>query len=216
MTDVQTAATASNFGFMVKQTLSELVNNERKAIGTYEHYLPSLRDFGIIDEKAEVVYEGEGDNKVPVGFKYSTDALNYLGKALEAAAKATARNKLVPKTANVRPGAKLPETFAELIAPGEGRGGSAVLAERSALFKAWESFVMGLDKNDTVKRLLVLFVKQPDALLTQPEKVRKATEDLLVTFATAQAEKGALTDWQANHLNVVASNCSADVEGADW
>lgn len=212
MSEVQ----AQDTGFMVKQTISELVNGARQVIGTYSHYMPTLADFGIKDEKAEVLYEGEGEAKQAVGIKYSTDALNYLGKALEAAARATARNKLVTKTANVRPGAKLPETFAELIAPGEGRGGSAVLAERAALFKAWEAFVMSLDKNDTVKRLLVLFVKQPDALLTQPEKVRQATEALLVQFGTAQAEKGALTEWQGNHLNVVAQNCSADVEGADW
>ena len=201
-------------GTMIVSTVSELKDGARKAIGSYSFYLPTLAEFGIQAE-AKPVYEGEGEEKQIVGYEYEGNALNFLGKAVDAAVRAMARNKLLPKSATLRPGAKMPENFLEVITPGEGRGGSAVLAERHALFAAWTSFVNGLERPENVKKLLILFVKTPDALLTQPEKIKTTTEALVTQFATAAAEAGSLTEWQANHLNGVIENCAENGE-AGW
>ena len=206
--------TTSATGTMITSVVSELKDGARVAIGNYSFYLPVLAEFGIQVE-AKPVYEGEGDEKVIVGYEYEGNALNFLGKAVDAAVRAMARNKLVPKTATLRPGAKMPENFAEVITPSEGRGGSAVLAERHSLIAAWTSYVNGLQRPDNVKRLLILFVKTPDALLTQPEKIKEVTLGLITEFGQKLAEAGSLTEWQANHLNLVAESCSESSE-AGW
>ena len=114
-------------GTMITSVVSELKDGARKAIGSYSFYLPTLSEFGI-QADAKPVYEGEGEEKQIVGYEYEGNALNFLGKAVDAAVRAMARNKLLPKSATLRPGAKMPENFLEVITPGEGRGGSAVLA----------------------------------------------------------------------------------------
>lgn len=201
-------------GSMIQAVVSELKDGARQAIGSYSFYLPTLKEFGI-DVEAKPVYEGEGDEKQLVGFEYEGNAHNYLGKAVEAAVRANARNKLLPKTATLRPGAKMPENFAEVITPSEGRGGSVVLAERQTLFGAWAAWVAKLERPESVRKLLVLFVKQPDALLTQPEKIKQTTEALITQFATEAAEAGKLTEYQAEYLNKVVENC-AEASEAGW
>lgn len=201
-------------GSMITSVVSELKNGARQAIGSYSFYLPTLKEFGI-DVEAKPVYEGEGDDKKVVGFEYEGNALNFLGKSVDAAVRAMARNKLLPKSATLRPGTKMPENFVEVITPSEGRGGSVILVERAALFAAWTSYVQGLERPDNVKKLLVLFVKTPDALLTQPEKIKTVTQELVTDFAQKAAEAGALTEWQANHLNLVVENCEESGE-AGW
>lgn len=200
-------------GTIVTSVVSELKDGARQAIGSYSFYLPTLQEFGIQAE-AKPVYEGEGDDKKVVGFEYEGNALNFLGKAVDQAVRAMARNRLMPKSATLRPGTKMPENFTEVITPTEGRQGGA-LAERHALFAAWTSYVQGLERPENVKKLLVLFVKTPDALLTQPEKIKTTTEQLVTDFGTKMGEAGSLTEWQANHLALVVENCAESGE-AGW
>lgn len=188
--------------------------SKRELIGTYTSYLPSLKEFGLAFEGKEV----KNDAGEFLGFDYSEHghAATWLGNAVEAAAKGQARNKLLPQTADLRPGAKMPENFLEVITPSEGRSGSTILAERHALFASWAEFVKGLDKSDNVKRLLVLFVKQPDALLTQGEKIKDATKAYLTEFGQLLAEKDSLTDWQTTYLSSIIDACDGQTTENDW
>lgn len=204
----------STKGTLIKSVVSELKDGARAPLGSYSFYLPTLAEFGIQVE-AKPVVEGEGEAAVVVGYEYEGNAMNFLGKAVDAAVRAMARNKLLPKSATLRPGSKMPETFEEVIAPSEGRGGSVILAERQSLFASWTGYVQGLERPENVKKLLVLFVKTPDALLTQPEKIKTTTQALVTDFAQKLAEAGSLTEWQANHLNTVVENCQESGE-AGW
>ena len=200
-------------GVIVKTDVSKLdqVAKVRVPMGSYAFYLPSLKDFGIEAQATSVVDPETGE---VVGLTYESIPHQWLGKAIEAAAKSQSRNKLFPGTADLRPGAKMPENFLEVVTPTEGKGGSVILAERHALFASWADYVKTLDKSDAVKRLLVLFVRTPDALLPQPEKIKQTTASYLVEFGTAQAEK--LTEWQGNYLNGILEACAGEEEGADW
>lgn len=199
-------------GTMLKQIVSRSDENTKSRIevGSYAVYLPQLSEFGLaVEAKEQRDEKGEF-----IGYAYEGDALTFLGNAVEAAVKALARNRLVPKTADLRPGQSMPADFASLVKPLEGNGGSAVLAERHSLLAKWQDFVAGLaDKSDNVKRLLVLFVKTPDALVSQPQKVKDVTAGLVAEFGEALGDS--LTDYQARLLGNVLAACEA-VDENDW
>lgn len=198
-------------GTMLKQIVSRSddATKSRVEVGSYSVYLPQLAEFGLAVEAKEVKDE-KGEF---VGYAYEGDALSFLGNAVEAAVKALARNRLVPKTADLRPGQSMPADFASLVKPLESNGGSAVLAERHSLLAKWQDFVAQTDKSDNVKRLLVLFVKTPDALVSQPQKVKDVTAGLVAEFGEALGDS--LTDYQARLLGSVLAACEA-VDVNDW
>lgn len=199
-------------GTMITTKVSKTEGKQRVEVGEYAFYLPQLSEFGI----AANVKEVKDDAGNVIGFEYETHALNWLQSAVEAAARQTSRNKLVPQTATLRPGAKLPTTLDELVAPSEGRSGSVTLAERAALLSAWGDYVQALEgRSENVKKLLVLFVKTPDSLLTQPEKIKAVTQDLVTQFGSALAEKGSLTEYQGNYLAKVIEACEV-IDENQW
>ena len=100
-------------GTMITTKVSKTEGKQRVEVGEYAFYLPQLSEFGITANVKEV--KDEAGNVV--GYEYETHALNWLQSAVEAAARQTSRNKLVPQTATLRPGAKLPTTLEELVAP---------------------------------------------------------------------------------------------------
>lgn len=200
-------------GTVVEQEVSELKNGKREAMGTYPCFIPTLAAFGLTSATFKADAEGNPELDENGLVQYDGLAEQFLYSAVVSAAKTVSRNKLMPKTATLRAGSKFPETLEELITPTV-RSGSAVLAERHALNALWAEFMEAQGKAPAVTKLAISFMKQPEALMTQPEKVTAAMQNWLGAFL--EQHGSTLTDWQANHLTSVVEACEADASAMEW
>lgn len=96
---------------------------------------------------------------------YESNEANWLYTAIQQQVKAQARNKFVPQSDTLRPGAKVAENLAELVAPSTGNKGLPWLRKRSLL----EMFGVGwrLKVNEAVQKLLSTMLDRTDNLLLQ-------------------------------------------------
>lgn len=193
-------------------TVSKQVNGKRQAIGEFPCFTPLLNAFGLA---ADVVRDDEGKAVVnDEGFpEYADNAMNWLFTAVVNHAKTSARNKLTPGTADLAPNRSWSTTLEELVAPVV-RSGSAALAERSALFSLWNSYIDSLGRQPAVAALAKAFMKQPDSVIAQPQKVKDAVQGWLSDFVEAHGDE--LTEYQANHIGTVLEACETDAADLDW
>ena len=196
----------------ISLVISKQEGGKRVEIGQVACYVPTLKAFGLdvepkADDAGNAVLDSDG---LPV---YEAQENAYLFAAVVNWAKASARSKTLPGTSDVRPGQTLPTTLAELSTPAV-RSGSAVLAERHALIALWVSFVDALPNQPAVKALAKQFMKAPDTLLAQPEKVKTAMSGWVEAFAAEHAEK--LTDYQMSHLEGVIATAEEDAASLEW
>lgn len=188
----------------IKMAVSKTVQGKREELGTVELYAPSLAELGLpyeptgTDEKTgELVYEDH-----TAGFVYS---------AVLAAVKANARNKFAPGTITLRPGASLPTTLAELVAPTVSNKGQA-LVERRGLIEMFKEYASKLERPDALKAALVMLFDKPDNLALQDADKRAKIKPYFESFGNEVAER--LTDWQANYIQGVLDQC--DSEEIQW
>ena len=130
------------------------------------------------DGKAEVDSEG-----VPL---YDSEQANWIQGAIIAAAKAQARNKLVSKTAELKPGAKIATDWTELTAEGVRDGSGLKLARE---FK--ESFADWVGKqglSDAAANSLITIVGNKAALALQNDTVKAKVKARLEAYGEAQDE----------------------------
>lgn len=175
----------------VKIDVSKKENGKFNKVGEQTIFVPLLAD--IIqyvtspikkDEKGQEITE-EG---IPV---YESDEANYVQGALLAAVKAQVRNKMIPGTATLKDGQKIPETWAELCAEGVRDGSGLALArEFKSAFAEWVS-KQGL--SEAAANTLVTLVSNKSALSLQNEGVKAKVAARLSAFAEslepAQLEK---------------------------
>lgn len=206
----QTAATAVSEPKLLTMEISKLVGKEgeqkqREKVGEVSYYAPTLKDVGINSEPTKV------DEKTGE-LTYASDLENFVYGALLTAAKTAARNKLMPATATVRNGAKVPTTLAELIAPAETSG--QALIDRRALVSLFKTHLAGLQISEAARSVLLNFFEKPEFLATQQPDVLARLKARYMTFAEEVSEK--LTDWQGNYLVNVIEGCDADASKLDF
>jgi hypothetical protein len=163
--------------------VSQRVNGEFKKVGEMVIHCPTLQDclpfMGAaikMEDGKEVTEEG-----VPV---YDSQEANWIQGAILAAVKAQARNKLVPKTATLKDGLKIPENWAELTAEGtRGQGeGLAIAREAKAAFAEWLT-KQGI--SEAAQNTLNTLFGNKSALMLQPETVREKVKARVEAFANS-------------------------------
>lgn len=188
----------------IKMSVSKTVNSKREELGTVELYAPSLQEIGL-------AYEPEGQSEETGELVYTDHTASFIYSALLAAVKANARNKFAPGTINLRPGASLPTTLAELVAPTVSNKGQA-LVERRGLIEMFKEYAAKLERPDALKAALVMLFDKPDNLALQDADKRAKIKPYFEGFGNEVAER--LTDWQANYIQGVLDQC--DSEEIQW
>lgn len=202
-------AVSAGMGTLLAQEVSSVVKNAlgestREKIGEFVSYIPALADFGIAAEPTGKAEDGT--------LVYGSIAENWLYSAVVAQAKTQARNRLQPKTAEVRTGATMPQTFEQVIEPQEARASGTQMAERSALHKAFTAYASSLGKSENVTKLIVTLFKTPDSLMIQNEKVKQGMIAYVEAFGQAMVEAETLTDYQARMLEQIIDAASLDAD----
>jgi hypothetical protein len=162
--------------------VSQRVNGEFKKVGDMTIHCPLLAD--ILPFVTSAVKKDEKGNDVieegiPV---YESQEANWVQGAILAAVKAQARNKLVPKTATVKEGLKIPENWAELTAEGtRGQGeGLAIAREAKAAFEEWLG-KQGI--SEAAQNTLKTLFSNRSALMLQPAEIRGKVKARVEAFA---------------------------------
>lgn len=113
-----------------KMVVSKKENGAYVEVGKVDVFYPTLDEMGLAVEPS-----GKDEDGFPT---YADEKVQYVFDAVLAAVKASARNKLVTGTAELKEGNKIADTVEELLATGQ-RGGEALETRRAFLtaFKAW-------------------------------------------------------------------------------
>ena len=184
---------------LIKLPISKTVDSKREQIGEVTVFCPSLADFGI--EAAPTGWDKDG------ALTYASDVHNFLYGAVVAAVKTATRNKFQPGSDQLRVGAKIAESLAELVAPATNNKGQA-LVERRALMDMFKQWIASSGKNEAVQKMLTMMLDRTDNLLLQDADKRGKIKQYFVDFGNATAER--LTDWQANYLSAAISTCDGE------
>lgn len=185
--------------FMLTQEVTKRVEGQtkREPIGSFSVIVPSISRFLKEVEDAQVT--GQDDDGLPT---YSNDAANWLQRAINALAKAEARNKLAPASAEPKSGLSIPVTFADLVAP-PAIGGSTALAELAELVKAFTVWMNESGKPAAIHSTFAQLVRQPSLIAIQSDKVKAVLEQWIAEFATLASNAGSLTAYQQNQIGKV-------------
>lgn len=162
---------------IVKIEVNQKINNKYQVVGTVDIFVPTLEEVGV-GEKPEQAVDAEGKAVVEDGLPVYKDARhNFILDCIVAATKAKARNKLVPKTANVKPGQTIASTLEALMAEGERVGNPDALAairEAKADFALWTK---GLGKSANAQTTLnTLFSNRPALFLQTSDNKQKMAQ----------------------------------------
>lgn len=192
-TQVNATQHASESGcFNLKQdvTTTGPDGKTRVKVGEYQTLIPTVERFMSEVEGAKVT--GADEDGLPV---YDKDAANWLFRAIVQLAKTEARNKLQPKTAELKAGAKLAETFAELVAP-PAHSGSTVLAELADLARNFAAYLAAKGLPAAAVASISQLIRQQNLINLQSDVVKTKLAEWLGDYATLAAESGALTAYQ--------------------
>lgn len=184
---------------MIAFSLSKTVDGKRVELSKQTIFCPTLKDFGIAVEPVRVEEDGS-----PV---YESNEANWLYTAIQQQVKAQARNKFVPQSDTLRPGAKVAESLAELVAPSTGNKGAALVEKRS-LLEMFRSWLAAQGKNEAVQKLLSTMLDRTDNLLLQEPAKREKVKAYFVEFGEAKVE--VLTDWQVQYLTGAVEACDGE------
>ena len=187
---------------------------EYKFIGKVTIYIPLLAAFGIAteqakDDKGALLFDD--DVGLPV---YTDDKLNWLQGSIVAAVKAMARNRLKPKTCEVKDGVKIAETFAELLAAADrGNSGAALVAlrELKANFGEW---IATLGKSAAAQQTLKTLFNSKDSILVQSDTNRDKMAQYVSDFAATLDE--ATLAKSEKYLQGLLDACASNVDADDF
>lgn len=196
-------ATPMSITLTMPVTRSE--GSKRVPVGEVEVPVPSLADFGL-----EVEVKGQDEDGVPT---YATNELNWLQNAIKNATLANARNKLVPKSTELRPGAAIPSTLQELSEPSLGGGNPEVLKQIAATKAMFKEYVGGLGKSAKVTALLIEAFGSVKALGMQPANVRERIAAYVEEFVEwAESEGREFGSAGVAYIEKVLAACADEEE----
>lgn len=162
-----------------KQEVIDGVNQYTK-IGSVEVFYPMLSELG---------WKVEPDSEDKDGFPvYKDEKQQYVFDAVLAAVKANARNKLVAKTATLKPGLSIASTVEELLESGNKGDALAATREFLATFKAW---LPSTKKSEKVQAAVYDLAKNKAGLSLQPDDKKAKFLVYLTDFAKTITEEQA-------------------------
>lgn len=186
-------------------TVTRSEGNKRVPVGEVSVPVPSLEDFGL-----DVTPKSHDEDGIPV---YDNNELDWLQNAIKNATLANARNKLVPKTTDPRPGAKIPETLEELCEPSLGGGNPETLKQISAVKSMFKEYVAGLGKSAKVTALLTEAFGSTKSLAMQPTNVRERIASYVEDFvAWAESEGREFGSAGVAYIEKVLTACADEEE----
>lgn len=180
-----------------------------RKIGAFECGVPTLpaiasvlaeADLTAID--AEATEKNEG---VPV---YKDDKANWIQKAIFAQVKAQARNRLKPKTAELKDGRSLPATWADLLEELTGSGNAEALKAIAEARKAFAAWLPTTGKSEKAQVQLAKFFANRSALELQPAAIKERIAIVLAQFAESLSAEDA--DRYGRYLESLEEACKSE------
>lgn len=167
--------------------ISKTENKERVKVGEVAIVIPTLDDIVASVAGAKVKEEQDG---LPL---YDNDVANWVQSAMEAAAKAAARNKLKPGTAELRDGLKIATNWEEFCAESERGGNGAALALLREVKDMFSKYVATLGKSENVQKVIVTLFSSKTSLAAATDdtkgKMKKYVEDFAATLSAEDMER---------------------------
>lgn len=192
--------------------INQKVDGKFKKLAEHNIFVPVMKDVAAFVAGAEVKME-EGKEVIEDGIPvYTTDQANWVQAAILAYVKADARNKMIPKTGQLKEGKKIAETWEELTAEGIRDGAGLALArEFKEAFKEWVA-TQGL--SDAAATTLVTLVGNKAALTLQQGTTKEKVKARLESFAEALDEEK-MQKFMKPMENVMAA-CDSTVNEMDF
>ena len=167
--------------------ISKTENKERVKVGEVAIVIPTLDDIVAHVAGAKVKEDQDG---LPL---YDNDVANWVQSAMEAAAKAAARNKLKPGTAELRDGLKIATNWEEFCAESERGGNGAALALLREVKDMFSKYVATLGKSENVQKVIVTLFSSKTSLAAATDdtkgKMKKYVEDFAQTLSPEDMER---------------------------
>lgn len=167
--------------------ISKTENKERVKVGEVAIVIPTLDDIVAHVAGAKIKEEQDG---LPL---YDNDVANWVQSAMEAAAKAAARNKLKPGTAELRDGLKIATNWEEFCAESERGGNGAALALLREVKDMFSKYVATLGKSENVQKVIVTLFSSKTSLAAATDdtkgKMKKYVEDFAATLSAEDMER---------------------------
>lgn len=183
-------------------------------VGTVTVFYPLLEELGInvkpskfvsIDKDGKEIDSTEANGAAfPV---YESESIQYVFDSVFAAVKATARNRLVSGTAELKPDNKIAETVEELLAAGE-RSGEA-LKQRREYFTNFKAWLATLGKSAGYVQGMYDIVSNVKNIPYQSE-ARKAAVSALVVQHAASLDAESQAKWERVMTQIDEACSSAD------
>jgi hypothetical protein len=187
--------------------------NKYEKVGEVDIHVPTLTELfpeavkQSKDDKGAVVEE----DGLPV---YEDDKHNWLQGAIFAMVKAQARNKLKPKTAQLKDGQKIASTWEELTAEGERVGNGEALKLVAEAKKAFSEYVKGLGKSANAQQTLNLLFSNKQALSLQSAENKTKMQNYVTEFATS-LDEAVLAKYE-KYIQGILNACEVTTEADDF
>ena len=189
-------------------TATKAGSKTRVKVGEFTVIVPTLSR--LMTDLADAKVTGTDDDGLPT---YDSNLANWVQRAVNALSKAEARNKLVTGSADLKAGAKIPTTLAELVEPAA--GGNTALAELAELARNFGAWIEATGKPAALVSTFGQLVRQPNLIPLQTDKVKQVLSTWLEEFALAAAAADSLTDYQSSHCERCINQATGEQESLD-
>lgn len=164
--------------------VSKKVNGKYEKQGEIAITVPLLSDIAAIVAGAK---EKEKDEEgMPV---YEADEANFVQSAILAYVKMNARNKLIPGTATVKEGQKIPTNWEELCAEGVRGGNGAALALAREVKEEFTRWANTLGKSSAAVAVMVSLFSNKTALAMADAGKKQKMEAYITQFAESLSDE---------------------------
>lgn len=163
--------------------VSKKVNGKYEKQGEIAITVPILDDIAAIVAGAKT--KETDDEGMPV---YEDDKANFVQSAILAYVKMNARNKLIPGTATVKDGQKIPTNWEELCAEGVRGGNGAALALAREVKEAFATWANTLGKSAAAVTVMVQLFSNKTALSMASADHKAKMKGYIESFAESLSE----------------------------
>jgi hypothetical protein len=177
--------------------ITKTVGKKRQPVGTVTVPMPDLEQIKVLLASDPLERVSVGDDGIP---EYAGDFASWLMRCVRGAVQATARNRLVTGTTQLRPGASIPATMADVTAPPVMGGNGEALAQLTALKKQFKAYADALGKAPKTTMLIVECFNSPKAFLLQPQEVQAKIEPYFAGFLDS-VDNAALSSTQLAYFD---------------
>ena len=198
----------------VTQSVTIAGKTKREPVGEVTIFVPTL--FNLISTAVAVMDSKTGkelltDEGLPV---YTDDSLNFIQSSILASVKASARNKLTPKTANLKDGLSIATTWAELTAESAGNNGVhlVIIREVKDLFA---KFVATLGKTATVQANITKAFNNAELLASSSADVKGKLLNYISDFVDTLNEE-AQTKYNKYLTKIAEAASSEEISAEDY